>query len=226
MSIFKKIKRGVRHTAKQAERTVEHSGKQVEHVADKAADTVEKSADQLGEVVMSLNPEHIADEIKHEILSAINQVKNEAVQAVRTAENEAKTEIQNLAKEAERGLRDIIQAVEGKTAEEVLDFAVVVAKTIEPSNIYLHLGPLAIDIPHPIKRIEHLEHYAKHPPKTRSEWKDLITTILPSTIYIMASIGFAFIVESSDLELEVQASVTGEDVVNKVDKILTKAGII
>ena len=226
MSFFKHLGHAVKHTAEHTAKQVENTGKHVAHTANKSVDVIEDTTNQLEEVVANLSPEHLANEVKHEVLSAINQVKNEAVQAVRTAENEAKTEIQNLAKEAEKEIKNILQAIEGKTAEEVLSFAVDTIKALEPSNIYLQLGPLAVDIGRPIERIDKLQHYAHHPPKTRSEWKQFVLSILPKSIHVLASIGFAFIIESADLELQIQATWEGEDVVNKIDHILDKANIV
>ena len=240
MSIFKKIKHGVKkaahtveHTAESAEKTTVHAvsiaGNEVSKTANTATDAVNTVANQAEDIVANLNPEHLANEVKHEVLKAINEVKAEALSAIKTAEKSAESEIKDL---AEQGLSEIKKAVldfekilVGKTAQEVLEYAAKVIRAISPKSLLIHLGPLQVDIGDIVSKVEHIEHYAAHPPSTRSEWKQFVLDTAPASIAITASVGFAFILESSDFEVEVQATWEGDDVIEKIDRILEHAGI-
>ncbi|MXV76393.1 hypothetical protein F4Z99_19240 [Candidatus Poribacteria bacterium] len=218
MSIFKKIKRAVQDTAEKAKDTVENTERQVEQTVSGTVDTLEDTARKLEDIVQDLNPAHIAEDVKREVLQAIRNVKNEAVKEVKKVSEDAISE-----------LKDVLLKIEGKlagkTAQEVLHLLVDVVKTANPSDVSIHLGPLTLDIGNVVDKIGSLEHYAHHPPETHSQWKAFIKAVSPESLSIVASVGFAFIIESSDLEVGIEATWTGEDVIENVDKILSKAGI-
>ena len=160
----------------------------------------------------------IAGKGQKAILREINHLKDEAVKEIRHA--------------AEQGLKEIreqLAAIEGKlagrSAQQVLRLLVDIVKTVNPSDVSIHIGPLKMDIGNVVQKVGVLEHYSHHPPEKRSEWKAFIQGVSPESLSIVASIGFAFIIESSDLEVGIEATWKGEDVINNIDNILSKAGI-
>jgi len=218
MSVFKKIKKKVKKTGKKAADTVMHAEKKVEHNVKGGADVLHKTAKDLEEIVSSINPIHLAEEIKKEVIDAINSVKDQAVKEVEKVAEEAIKEIRH-------ELEVVANKLVGKTAEEVLEFLVDIIKAVNPSDVSIHLGPLTLDIGDVVDKVEKIEHYAKNPPHNRQTWKAFIQDVSPSSLSIVASVGFAFIIESDALELGVEATWTGEDIIKNVDNILAKAGV-
>lgn len=226
----KTVGKAVEHTEKKAEHTVTHTVHHVGKTATTATDAVSDVVEEVGKKVANLDPRHIADEVKDEILKTLKTVEKQALATIKNAEQEAGKEIKKVANEALKGLKHEIQSllekVEGQTAKEVLSLLVDVARTVNPDDVSVHLGPLTVDIGNVFEKVEKLAHYAEHPPKNKKTWKQFIKDMSPSSVALSASVGFAFIIESSDLEVGIEATWTGDSVIENIDYILEKAGIV
>ena len=233
MSIFHKAKHWahhakhkVDHTAHKASHAAEHARHEVSHAADTAAGAVEHAANQAIDEVNQLD---ITDEIKHEIIGAVEHVKNEAVSTIKAAEKEASEGIQKVANDLKKELEDdfqkMIERLEGQTAQEVLGYLVDVIRTISPSEVGIQLGPIALSLGNLEQKIEHIVKWAENPPQNREAWIAFAQDVAPDSLSLSASIGFALIVESEDLQIEVSATWVGADILANIDNILRKAGI-
>ena len=219
-----------KHTAKKAEHAAKHAGDQVAHTAKSGADAVEHVAKHAeNEVDKLVDVGHITDEIKHEILGALNDVKNEAIQSIKTAESEATKSLKSVGeeikKELEADLKAIEQRLEGQTAKEVLGYLVDVVRTLSPSEVGIQLGPVALSLGDLEQKVEHIIKWAQHPPHNRETWIAFVKDLSPDSLSLSASIGFALVVESEDLQIEVSATWNAEDILDNIDNILKKAGI-
>ena len=228
-SVFRHAAHKAKRKAEHVEHTAEHVSHEVEHAADKTKDAVEHAATKAKEGVEMLDPTKIADEVKKELTQAINELKDKALKAIESAQHEASKSIQDLAKKAkdelEADLKSIEKKLEGKTAQEVLGYLVGVIRTVSPSDVSIQLGPIALDIGNIEQKVEKIAKWAKNPPVGRKDWIQFVKDVEPHSLSLTASIGFAFIVESSDLELQVQATWQGSDILDNIEKILDKAGL-
>lgn len=225
-----KVKHKVEHTAKQAGHAAEHAGKEVGKTAKHGVDAVGKVAEHAEKEVNKLvDVGHITDEIKHEILGALNDVKDEAIKGIKSAESEATKSLKKLGDhikdELEKDLKAIVERLEGQTAKEVLGYLVDVVRTLSPSEVGIQLGPVALSLGNLEKKVEHIIKWAEKPPHNRETWIDFVKDVSPDSLSISASIGFALVVESEDLQIEVSATWNAEDILDNIDDILKKAGI-
>jgi len=200
MSIFKKVKKKLKKKAKKVEHKVEDAFHEVEGA------------------VMSFDPVHIAEDVKKEVLGAIHSVKEEAIHEIRKATDNA---LDELRKEAAK----LAGKFASKTAEEVLSLLVDIVKALRPSEVGIHIGPVTMGIGDVYGKVDKIAHYAKHAPKSHSEWKQFVIDMSPESLSVVASVGFAFVLSSEDLEVGIEATWKGEDIINNIDDILRKAGI-
>ena len=230
MSIFKKIGHTFKHVAKQAEHTAEDAGKAIGDVGKTGADAVSDAANQIGDTVANLNPAHIADEVKHEVLSAINSVKDQAISAIKTAEHEAEKGVKDLADKAiheiEADIKKLEETLQSQTAKAVLKQLVNIVHALSPDDIQVQIGPILLDIGDVPDKVGALEHYAEHPPKKRSDYEAFIHTLAPNSVSIIASVGLGFIFQSDDLKVDITATWTADEVFKNIDGILDQAGIV
>ena len=238
MSIFGKIKHGIRHAAHQVKHTAdqavhktehaaEHAANQVSHGANQAADAVKDAADKAREGINDMA--NIGDEIKKEILGALKSAENAAVSAIKSAEKSATGELRKLGNEIKKEIEDevskIESALEGKAAHEILSDLVDTIRALSPDSIQLELGPIQLDLGNLEEKVEHFVKWSKKPPNNRETWIAFVNDVTPDSLALVESIGLGLIVQSDDAKLGLTETWGSDKVLDRLDKILERAGI-
>ena len=238
MSIFGKIKHGIRHAAHEVKHTAdkavhktehaaEHAANQVSHGANQAADAVKDAANKAREGINDMA--NIGDEIKKEILGALKSAENAAVSAIKSAEKSATGELRKLGNEIKKEIEDevskIESALEGKAAHEILSDLVDTIRALSPDSIQIELGPVQLDLGNLEAKVEHFVKWAKNPPKNRETWIAFVNDVTPDSLSLVESIGLGLIVQSDDAKIGLTETWESEKVLDRLDKILERAGI-
>ena len=238
MSIFGKIKHGVHHAAHQVKHTAdqavhktehaaEHAANQVSHGADQAADAIKDAANKAREGINDMA--NIGDEIKKEILGALKSAENAAVSAIKSAENSATGELKKLGNEIKKDIEDevskIESALESKAAKEVLAGLVDTVRALSPDSIQIQLGPVQLDLGNLEEKIEHFVKWAKNPPNNRETWIKFVHDVTPDSLSLVESIGLGLIIQSDDAKIGLTETWGSDKVLDRLDKILERAGI-
>ena len=238
MSIFGKIKHGIRHAAHQVKHTAdqavhktehaaEHAANQVSHGTNEAVDAVKDAANKAREGINDMA--NIGDEIKKEILGALKSAENAAVSAIKSAEKSATGELQKLGneikKEIENEVSKIESALEGKAAHEILSDLVDTIRALSPDSIQLELGPIQLDLGNLEEKVEHFVKWSKKPPNNRETWIAFVNDVTPDSLSLVESIGLGLIVQSDDAKLGLTETWGSDKVLDRLDKILEIAGI-
>lgn len=238
MSIFGKIKHGIRHAAHQVKHTAdqavhktehaaEHAANQVSHGTNEAVDAVKDAANKAREGINDMA--NIGDEIKKEILGALKSAENAAVSAIKSAEKSATGELRKLGNEIKKEIEDevskIESALEGKAAHEILSDLVDTIRALSPDSIQLELGPIQLDLGNLEEKVEHFVKWAKNPPNNRETWIAFVNDVTPDSLSLVESIGLGLIVQSDDAKLGLTETWGSDKVLDRLDKILERAGI-
>ena len=238
MSIFGKIKHGIHHATHKVRHAAEHAVHKVEggvddaagevkHGVDKAADAVKDAADKAREEIEKMA--NIGDEIKKEILGALKSAEKAAVSAIKSAEKSATGELKKLGNEIKKDIEDVVSkiesAIEGKAAHEILSDLVDTIRALSPDSIQLELGPIQLDVGNLEEKVEHFVKWAKNPPKNRETWIAFVQDVAPDSLSLVQSIGLGLVVQSDDLKLGLTETWGSEKVLDRLDKILERAGI-
>ena len=221
----------VKHTADQAvhktEHAAEHAADQVSHGADQAVDAVKDAANKTREGINDMA--NIGDEIKKEILGALKSAENAAVSAIKDAEKSATGELKKLGNEIKKEIEDevskIESALEGKAAHEILSDLVDTIRALSPDSIQIELGPVQLDLGNLEAKVEHFVKWAKNPPKNRETWIAFVNDVTPDSLSLVESIGLGLIVQSDDAKIGLTETWESEKVLDRLDKILERAGI-
>ena len=237
MSIFGKIKHGIHHATHKVEHAAEHAKHKADHAAEQAADQVQDGVDKAADAVKDaakkakegIEKMDIAEEIKHEILEALKSGENAAVSAIKDAEKSATGELQKLGNEIKKEIEDevakIEQALEGKAAHEILSDLVDVIRALSPDSIQLELGPIQLGVGNLGDKVEDFVRWSKKPPNNRKTWIAFVQDITPDSLSLVQSIGLGLVVQSDDLKLGLTETWDGYKVLDRLDKILERAGI-
>ena len=238
MSIFGKIKHGIRHAAHEVKHTADKAVHKTEHAAEHAADQVSHGADQAVDAVKDAanktreginDMANIGDEIKKEILGALKSAENAAVSAIKSAEKSATGELRKLGNEIKKEIEDevskIESALEGKAAHEILSDLVDTIRALSPDSIQIELGPVQLDLGNLEAKVEHFVKWAKNPPKNRETWIAFVNDVTPDSLSLVESIGLGLIVQSDDAKIGLTETWESEKVLDRLDKILERAGI-
>lgn len=240
MSIFGKIKHGVhhathnvQHAANDASHKVGHAANHAVHEvsngANEAADAIKEGADKAREGINMLDPSHIADEIKHDILKALESAEKKAVSAITSAEKAATSELkkagEQIKKEIEEEVSKITKALAGKAAHEILKDLVDVIRALSPDNITIELGPVQLSIGNLEEKVEHFIKWSKKPPNNLHSWIQFVQDVTPEELSLVQSIGLGLVVQSDDLKLGLTETWGSEKVLDRLESILKRAGI-
>ena len=238
MSIFGKIKHGIRHAAHEVKHTADKAVHKTEHAAEHAADQVSHGADQAVDAVKDAanktreginDMANIGDEIKKEILGALKSAENAAVSAIKDAEKSATGELKKLGNEIKKEIEDevskIESALEGKAAHEILSDLVDTIRALSPDSIQIELGPVQLDLGNLEAKVEHFVKWAKNPPKNRETWIAFVNDVTPDSLSLVESIGLGLIVQSDDAKIGLTETWGSDKVLDRLDKILERAGI-
>lgn len=239
MSVFKKIKRKVRHVARNVERTAEHAEQDVEHTAtqtaSQVAETVEKEID---------NVSNIAEQALKSIESDVKHLTNEAKGEVSKLAKEAKGEIRHLADEAKSEIRQYTKEIVDDLKKAVGDIEHAFEKgafqkCIQATLHALHAYPVlptefGMEIPGGITlafedtegKVAVLEQYAQSPPHGRSEIMAFVGALAPTSIQIQETIEIDLVViSSSALEFGPYVKFGQDQVMTILTHVLDKAGV-
>jgi flagellar capping protein FliD len=238
MSIFGKIKHGIRHAAHEVKHTADKAVHKTEHAAEHAADQVSHGADQAVDAVKDAanktreginDMANIGDEIKKEILGALKSAENAAVSAIKDAEKSATGELKKLGNEIKKEIEDevskIESALESKAAKEVLEDLVDTIRALSPDSIQIELGPVQLDLGNLEAKVEHFVKWSKNPPKNRETWIAFVNDVTPDSLSLVESIGLGLIVQSDDAKIGLTETWGSDKVLDRLDKILERAGI-
>ena len=238
MSVWGKFKHRIKHAAHQVKHTAdqavhktehaaEHAANQVSHGANQAADAVKDAANKAREGINDMA--NIGDEIKKEILGALKSAENAAVSAIKDAEKSATGELKKLGNEIKKEIEDevskIESALEGKAAHEILSDLVDTIRALSPDSIQIELGPVQLDLGNLEAKVEHFVKWAKNPPKNRETWIAFVNDVTPDSLSLVESIGLGLIVQSDDAKIGLTETWESEKVLDRLDKILERAGI-
>ena len=240
MSIVGQIKHGVhhathsvQHAATDASHKVDHAANHAVHEvsngANEAADAIKEGADKAREGINMLDPSHIAEEIKHDILKALESAEKAAVSAIKDAEKSATTELKKAGDEIKKDIQaevnKILKTLEGKAAHEILKDLVDVIRALSPDNIAIQLGPVQLAIGNLEEKVEHFVKWAKKPPNNLKTWMSFVQDVTPNELSLVQSIGLGLVVQSDDLKLGITETWGSEKVLDRLEKILKRAGI-
>ena len=137
----------------------------------------------------------------------------------------------NLRNSATRSKRDedevskIESALESKAAKEVLEDLVDTIRALSPDSIQIELGPVQLDLGNLEAKVEHFVKWAKNPPKNRETWIAFVNDVTPDSLSLVESIGLGLIVQSDDAKIGLTETWESEKVLDRLDKILERAGI-
>ena len=237
MSIFGKIKHGIHHATHKVEHAAEHAKHKVDHAAEQAADQVQDGVDKAADAVKDaakkakegIEKMDIAEEIKHEILEALKSGENAAVSAIKDAEKSATGELQKLGNEIKKEIEDevakIEHALEGKAAHEILSDLVDTIRTLSPDSIQIELGPIQLDLGDLENKVEHFIKWSKNPPDNRKKWIAFVNDVTPDNIAFIESIGLGLVIQSDDAKIGLTENYGSDKVLDRLEKILKRAGI-
>ena len=238
MSIFGKIKHGIRHAAHQVKHTADQAVHKTEHAAENAANQVSHGTNEAVDAVKDAankareginDMANIGDEIKKEILGALKSAENAAVSAIKSAEKSATGELKKLGNEIKKEIEDevakIESALESKAAKEVLEGLVDTIRALSPDSIQIELGPVQLDLGNLEAKVEHFVKWAKNPPKNRETWIAFVNDVTPDSLSLVESIGLGLIVQSDDAKIGLTETWGSDKVLDRLDKILERAGI-
>ena len=120
----------------------------------------------------------------------------------------------------------IESALVGKAAQVILSDLVDVIRThLVPDSIQLELGPIQLDVGNLEEKVEHFVKWAKKPPNNRETWIAFVQDVTPDSLSLVQSIGLGLVVQSDDLKLGLTETWGSEKVLDRLDKILERAGI-
>lgn len=241
MSIGGAIKHGFHHASHQVSHAANNAAHKVDHTAnnaahklsdgtDKAADAIKQGADKAREGIEQMaDLGHITDEIKHEILKALESAEKAAVSAIKDAEKSATSELkkagEEIKKEIEEEVSKIAKALEGKAAKEVLEGLVDTIRALSPDSIQIQLGPIQLDLGNLEEKVEHFVKWSKHPPNNLKTWMQFVQDVTPNSLSLVQSIGLGLVIQSDDLKIGLTETWGSEKVLNRLEKILRRAGI-
>ena len=238
MSVWGKFKHRIKHAAHQVKHTADQAVHKTEHAAEHAADQVSHGADQAVDAVKDAanktreginDMANIGDEIKKEILGALKSAENAAVSAIKDAEKSATGELKKLGNEIKKEIEDevskIESALEGKAAHEILSDLVDTIRALSPDSIQIELGPVQLDLGNLEAKVEHFVKWAKNPPKNRETWIAFVNDVTPDSLSLVESIGLGLIVQSDDAKIGLTETWGSDKVLDRLDKILERAGI-
>ena len=238
MSIFGKIKHGIHHATHKVRHAAEHAVHKVEGGADKVADEVKHGTNEAVDAVKDAankareginDMANIGDEIKKEILKALKSAENAAVSAIKSAEKSATGELKKLGNEIKKDIEDVVSKIEsalvGKAAHVILSDLVDVIRALSPDSIQLEIGPIQLDVGNLEEKVEHFVKWAKKPPNNRETWIAFVQDVTPDSLSLVQSIGLGLVVQSDDLKLGLTETWGSEKVLDRLDKILERAGI-
>ena len=240
MSIGGQIKHGIHHATHKAQHAAKHAVEKTEDAADDAAnevskgteeatDAIKEGAEKAKEGINMLNPEHIAEEIKHDILKALESAEKAAVSAIKDAEKSATSELkkagEEIKHEIEKEVSKIEHALEGKAAHEVLKDLVDTIRALSPDSIQLELGPIQLTLGNLEEKVEHFVKWSKKPPHNLHSWIEFVQDVTPDELSLVQSIGLGLVVQSDDLKLGLTETWGSEKVLNRLERILRRAGI-
>ena len=237
MSVFGKIKHGIHHATHKVEHAAEHAKHKVDHAAEQAADQVQDGVDKATDAIKDgaekakegIEKMDIADEIKHEILKALKSGEDAAVSAIKDAEKTATSELQKVGNEIKKEIEDevakIEQALEGKAAHEILSDLVDTIRTLSPDSIQIELGPIQLDLGDLENKVEHFIKWSKNPPNNRKTWIAFVNDVTPDNIAFIESIGLGLVIQSDDAKIGLTENYGSDKVLDRLEKILKRAGI-
>ncbi|MXZ00226.1 hypothetical protein F4Y93_06085 [Candidatus Poribacteria bacterium] len=246
MSFFKKIKRKVRHVARNVERTAEHTVRDVENTAEGAANQVADTAEQVAKTAEKEidNVSNIAEQALKSIEGDVKHLANEAKGEVSKLAKEAKDEIRHLADEAKNEIRQCAKQVVDDLKKAVGDiehafekgaFEKCIKATLHALHAYPALPTeFGMEIPGGItlafedteSKIAVLEHYAGSPPHGRSEIMEFVGALAPTSIQVQETIEIDLIVVSSSaLEFGPYVKFGQDQVMTILTHVLDKAGV-
>ena len=241
MSVFGRIKHGIHHATHKVEHAADHAKHKIDKTAEQAADKVKQGADEATEAVKDgaekakegiekmADLGHITDEIKDEILKGLKEAENAAVSAIKDAENSATDELQKVGNEIKKEIEDevakIEHALEGKAAHEVLSDLVDTIRALSPDSIQIELGPIQLDLGDLENKVEHFIKWSKNPPDNRKKWIAFVNDVTPDNIAFVESIGLGLVIQSDDAKIGLVENYGSDKVLDRLDKILKRAGI-
>ena len=199
--------------------------KKIKRAIESLGDSVKKSINSLG------------NDVKHGVQSVANQAEKELTHVAHQAEGELKSAFNKLEDE----LEDTAEAIFEAARDEALSIAraamreisrgainkvVDAAQVVVPTTVALSLGPIGLSLGDMTGRIDTLQRWAKKPPSSKNDIREIITELAPTSVSINLSFSLAFLfVQSDSLQFGVTATYATEDFLNKMDEILGRFGI-
>ena len=209
---------GIGHFFKHAKHKVEHAGNKVKHTAEHVGNEVKKTADKVGDTVSNLDPKHIADEAKDEILKALKSAENEAIASIKHVADQAEAELK-------KEFDEIQDAFKTRAAHEVLADLVDVIEALSPDEISVQLSAIQLTVGDVVSKTEHFVKWSKNPPHNRETYIAFVKDVSPESLTLIEDIGLGLLIQSEDAEIEITETWTGESILHNIDKILERAGI-
>ena len=197
------IKSGIRKLGSEVEGKVKYAGRKAEESVKKVEHEVE---DNLKSFANDLE-----DKLEKTATDTLESIEDAAEDAFEAVKDEAMAAAQAALKAA---------------SSEALNKVVDAAQVLMPSEVDLSLGPFGLAIGDVSQRIDVLQKWAKNPPSSKSDIRDIILEVMPTSVSIELSFSLAFLVVQSDsLEFGVTSVYETEDFLNKMDDLLAHWGI-
>ena len=210
----KSIKKGLNKLGDEIKSGIRKAGSEVEgkvkYVGRKAEDSLKKVEHEAEDKLKSFG-----DDIE-------DKLEKTATETFETIEDAAEEAFETIKEEALEAAQAALKAASSETLNKVVD----AAQVLMPSEVDLSLGPFGLAISNVSERINVLQKWAKNPPSSKNDIREIILEVMPSSVSIELSFSLAFLVVQSDsLEFGVTSVYETEDFLNKMDDLLAHWGI-
>ena len=210
--LARKAKEKAEREARKARDTAQDAGKIVEDTAQDAEQLLEKqvsnSIEKLGDSIKSgvrevgqraeRDVKEASDKAGRGIRHVGSEVEDQVNKAGQTAVHEVEAAAKKGAHAAEKAVEKALDKALALTARQAFDIAIKVIKVAAPSQYTASLGPVAIDIENIATRLDVLERWRDHPPRNKSDLKEVIITLAPTRIHLQVDISLAALFVQSD----------------------------
>ncbi len=168
--------------------------------------------------------------VEHEVEDKLKDTAHDLTEGLEKKGSELLDTVEDAAEEAFEAVKDeamvAAQAALKAASSEALNKVVDAAQVLMPTEVDLSLGPFGLAIGDVSQRIDVLQKWAKNPPSSKSDIRDIILEVMPTSVSIELSFSLAFLVVQSDsLEFGVTSVYETEDFLNKMDDLLAHWGI-
>ena len=130
-------------------------------------------------------------------------------------------EVKRIDDRIEDAAQDVLREILRAAASGTLDKAVDVIQVALPSTFSLKIGPLGLELSDVKDRIDTLQRWANHPPKSDKDVKEMVRTLAPTSVSLNIDFQLALVFISSDaLEVGFGMSWNTEDFLEHYDDLM------